>query len=240
MNKKLLVSLTVLLGVVSLAGVACSEAYPLKKWRYKMTVVIDTPEGVKTGSAVREVTFKTSTSRLPESGPTVTFTGEAVVVDLGKRGVLFALLKGANGSQDYGSDVSFRVFPYLITSKEPLDQLPNPGPKILSSAEYPIMVKFNDLNDPKTVKAVYQRDVSPPPYNVDENKEIAKLSQNLEMMFGSGVSLKEISIEIVDEPLIKMIDRWLPWLAALKGGYLHAGNTSRGAPLGLYGGNFKR
>ena len=47
-----LVVLAVLYGSAKLIW---RQAYPSGSWRYKMTVVVQTPEGIKTGSAVREV-----------------------------------------------------------------------------------------------------------------------------------------------------------------------------------------
>ena len=55
--------LLIILGVLIIGGVtfayAMSELNGNKSysWRYKMTVEIETPEGIKTGSAVREVTI---------------------------------------------------------------------------------------------------------------------------------------------------------------------------------------
>jgi hypothetical protein len=70
--------------------------------------------------------------------------------------------------------------------------------------------------------------------------------------FGAGVKLERAMLEIVHagtwpfnhygitgEPVTAGIDKRLPWLQKLKGGYLDGGFTSKDAPLGLYGGNFK-
>jgi hypothetical protein len=54
--------LVTMLGRALLLGIAVAEAAevtPLAgSWRYKMTVEVETPEGLKTGSAVREVFFR--------------------------------------------------------------------------------------------------------------------------------------------------------------------------------------
>lgn len=83
--------------IVLLATSACGEAaskrYP--DYRYLLTVEVDTPEGIKTGSSVIEVsTRKAGEYEIPT--PKQVFTrikGEAVAVDLGKRGTMFALLR---------------------------------------------------------------------------------------------------------------------------------------------------
>ena len=55
MKRKFSSGLVVLLAVVGVGYVACAEMFPSGTWRYKMTVTVETPEGIKTGSAVREV-----------------------------------------------------------------------------------------------------------------------------------------------------------------------------------------
>ena len=77
---------------------------------YKLTVNVQTPEGIKSGYTVREITnFDLRNDMLDwpsaEGGNPAKERGEAVVVDLGERGVLFALI-------DSGSEQElFRSFP---------------------------------------------------------------------------------------------------------------------------------
>jgi hypothetical protein len=93
------------IAVLLIAGIAVAkQIYPSATLRYKVTVEIETPEGIKTGSAVREV-FIQRQPELPESGPDIKPKGEAVVIDLGKRGVVFAL----TSFDDYRT--IFKVFP---------------------------------------------------------------------------------------------------------------------------------
>jgi len=99
-----------------------------------------------------------------------------------------------------------------------------PGNKVsardLTPDELPRLVSFKNPNDPKTA------------FLVDPN--------NLTEAFGRGVKWRRIRIELADgERLTRQIDRQFPWLMEIDGGYLHGGRTSRGAPLGLHGGNFK-
>jgi hypothetical protein len=67
--------------------------YPTCTFRYKLTAEVMTPEGLKTGSSVIEVSFS-STHPLPNPGrwSADTLTGEAVYVDLGGGKNLFVLL----------------------------------------------------------------------------------------------------------------------------------------------------
>jgi len=54
----------------AIAVVAMDDSYVSGTWRYKMTVVVETPEGIKSGSAVREVSNSTPWLGLdlPEAG----------------------------------------------------------------------------------------------------------------------------------------------------------------------------
>src|SRR5688572_22804894 len=76
--------------------------------RYRMTVEVETPEGLRTGSAVREVTLNDGKSWnwLPpfawfgEQRPQWRLKGEAVAVDLPSGQTLFVLLRSENGLSD--------------------------------------------------------------------------------------------------------------------------------------------
>lgn len=253
MNKKISIVLGALfIFMIGGVAVAMSDAFREKNysWRYKMTIAVETPEGLKTGSAVREINLKFVPNPLvgergnhPYSAD-LKLKGEAVVVDLGQRGKLFALLKGEAGNQNYSDALMFQVFSgptswgVLETAeyykdkkmgKITLDPLTYPG--------YPMLVAFEDMSDPKTVQRVlkWKRNTAPrypETYSLEEDY--------FEKIFGEGVKLKYITVEVMNEPVTwGVIDKMLPWLKGLNGGYLHGGFTARGAPLGLSGGNFQ-
>jgi hypothetical protein len=67
--------------------------------------------------------------------------------------------------------------------------------------------------------------------------------QNLSDSFGDGVSLKEVTLEIVDEPVTRKIENILPWLVSLNGKYLPYNGLPKDSPtrrLSLHGGHFSR
>lgn len=72
--------LLIVVVVIIAANAAWSAAFASGTWRYKMTVTVETPEGLKTGSAVREVYVARGLKITPESLPHVKVTGEAVVL----------------------------------------------------------------------------------------------------------------------------------------------------------------
>lgn len=76
-----------------------------------MTITVDTPEGLKSGSAVREVFVQYQPGFMGvQAGGHATLRGEAVEVDLGARGKLFALMR-SKFSEDAGYRIFFKVFP---------------------------------------------------------------------------------------------------------------------------------
>lgn len=175
--------------------VSCDEANAKNVWRYKVTVEIETPEGLKTGSAVRQLSKGRTGITFQESGSPAKISGEAVVVDLGERGVVFALLSDQSWKnslvQAFGHKVKFET-----------------GMKAEHKENIPSFVTFPDLNDPMTVKLVY------------ENKKYAdrteKKANNFEEIFEVGVSLKRITVEITEQPVTEIIYNYLPWLRSLK------------------------
>lgn len=63
---------------------------------------------------------------------------------------------------------------------------------------YPMLVTFGDLKDPKSVKEVKPDDLA--------------------ATFGSGTSLKSITLEITDEPVTEgVVEKVVPWVAELRG-----------------------
>ncbi len=117
--------------------------------RYKVTVTVTTPEGEKTGYAVREAGRETEMRILPQQGGVFynVVKGEAVVVDLGKRGVLFSIMSG----QDEAEFI-FKTF----AGKDQKNKA------VLAPVKYPYVgtFTFTDLSDPKTVKGVEYKNLA--------------------------------------------------------------------------------
>lgn len=187
--------------------------YPTGTWRYKMTVEVETPEGVKTGSAVREVTVISVPQFLPEVRPTVKLKGEAVVVDLGERGVLFALL---NGYKFEAARLPFYVFPSGKggTTREGIEHYKRlrAGPVQLAPAQYPKLVYFKDLNDPKTVGLVLEMKSCADPKTGVRDTTVCIEADHFEEVYGEGVRLRSVMMEMTDEQVTKRIKEELKWL----------------------------
>lgn len=220
-------------GILVLASTAyaVNEATQDKiySWRYKMTVEVETPEGVKTGSAVREVVEKFKYA--PHLGKDFPYRikrdvkGEAVVVDLGERGKVFALLKGYWLGVDHAVLITNYAIPrpkeYEERSAEYYDTLKDVE-IVLNPYQYPMFVTFTDLSDPKTVVPLLAYEKSNRPENW------AVKGSNFEKNFGGGVKLKSVTIEMTDEKVTEEALKHLPsfgketgfldWLKTLKYG----------------------
>lgn len=196
--KKLGIVVLVLLGIYG-----CWQIIrPSVTVRYRLTLTIDDNGKQTSGSGVIEV-FREDTTKIFGSsfgGYGYSFRGEAVAVDLGKKGVLFALLKGGYSSdseppyiiihafKDYfkGSSTSAKVSVIDDMRKLKWDR-----PKAdLNFDLLPMLVRFRDINDPKTVERVFP----------DE----------LDKSFGPGVKLVSATIEITRDSVTRKIKKVLP------------------------------
>jgi hypothetical protein len=206
--------------------------------RYRLTLEASADGVPKTGSGVIQVNYSKNNDPISRAEFSTSVRGEAVVLDLGPRGTLFALLKGGTDSRSVPEYIVLRAFDF------PGGAFPGPITKGLSQVQHlsgkrelplaslPLLVRFRDPNNPMTVEKVDPLD--------------------LEKSFGPGAKLNRATLEIVSsgvwpfnwlglsgEPITNSIEQRLPWLAGTKGGYLDGGLTSRNAPLGLHGGDFK-
>jgi hypothetical protein len=207
---------------------ACSDASGASKrypdYRYRLTVEVDTPEGLKSGSSVIEVsTSKSGASSIPSPNTISTrIRGEAVAVDMGERGTLFALLRSEE-SVDWAAGPLLTIVPDVpykdiedILEKENRDpsfdirmnklyKLSGQYelPRHYSNAQrrpkpsdpptaYPMMVTFKDMANPKSVT------------KIDPD--------NLAEFFGEGVKLTRITVERTDEDVTDTIEHKLAWL----------------------------
>ena len=171
--------------VVGLAG--CRDKH---EWHQKLTVVVDTPSGEVSGSSTIEV--RAAFGKLPLSNNEVNYriTGEATVVGIAPGRYLIALLSGSKeryyrAAHDKLKNLDRGDWLHLIPEMETILTLePN---------NYPLLVTFGDVKDPKSVRKV----------------DPAHLSET----FGPGYRLKKISLEITEESISdSRIENLLPWL----------------------------
>jgi hypothetical protein len=215
-------------------------AYPSITLRYRLTLEAEVDGQPKLGSGVIEVTYSKQPQIAAQHELSIGYRGEAVVLDLGKRGTLFALLKADTDSRSGPEWIVLRAFDF------PGGGLPTPveerikqvqrlsGKRELSLDSLPMLVRFRDINDPMTVERVH-------PSNLSER-------------FGPAVRLVRATLEIVPtgiwpfnsvglsgEPITTGILTRLGWLQRLHGGYLDGAFAGGGPALSnvLHGGNFR-
>ena len=206
-----LLSLVLTVGVVYAAAAMSGTGNKTYSWRYKMTVTVETPEGEISGSAVREMSNSTPLISLPDVGNPASVRGEAVVVNMGERGVLFALISSDSDMEFY---TAFRkLWPHGGSTPEGIkfySELPV-GTKVELQPGgfrgHPKLVTFTDMNDPKSVTLAQE-------WAFDrENRRYKKRlkADRMEELFGEGVKLKDITLEITDEPVTwGVVDKYLP------------------------------
>jgi len=180
-----------------LAGCWKSERY-----RYKLTLAVNTPEGVKRGSSVVEVVFWEVS--IPAKGIAHKLRGEALYLDLGPGArPLIALLGrqlkpySQQWSADGGPAIQQMSRLYDIPpSADIMDTIAKiarmRGPRTIAMNELPDLVTFADVNDPQTVIEVNPND--------------------LQAALGPGISWNEVTLESTDEPITKGIEQKLPWI----------------------------
>lgn len=183
--------------------------------RSRLTLVVETPEGERSGASITQNTIAFPGGLNKAQGYAIwsTLVGEAVVVDLGSRGLLFATFESKGGLARGGMDMynaAFSAFPRekfrgetgtgrLATDDYAayVDELNRLKPKgELPSKYLPVLVRFRDPSDPTSVELVDPLDLA--------------------ASFGLGVTLKSAFVEITDDPVTKGIEAKLPWLASSK------------------------
>lgn len=181
--------------LLALAG--CSEMNS-SRFRYKMTVEVETPQGLRTGSSVREISAG-RISKLFQLGDAhkawLKHRGEAVAVNMAHGRTLFVLLKEPKGNAGNAAVAALRqglpgeIGPDWV---EQLQQKQYLGRKaVLLPENYPLLVTFADINDPKSVERVDRA--------------------NLAASFGEGVKLKAITVEVTNEPMTTGIGKRFKW-----------------------------
>lgn len=180
--------------------------------RYRMTVEVETPKGVRSGSSVWSRGISRSIG--PITPYNASFKAEAAAVELPGGRMLFLLVKGQEGMVDayfpdlavYGENgandrvAHVRNIGNQVGAKVTLPCTPDAVAPFLASHKNvddltlycPMLVTFQDVNDPKSVQRVGPA--------------------NFETIFGLGVRLKRITVEVTDEPVTSGIQDRLGWL----------------------------
>jgi hypothetical protein len=147
-------------GTLVLAGCGVSGG---GRYRFRMTVEVETPQGLRSGSAVYEVTaHRTLALTAQEHAGGGGTRGEAVVVDL-PNGPMFVTLKMPVSGNDLGAVATLTLAPstrrgdvdsFIDAVRTLGDARDGEVKAALPRADWPLMVRFGDISDPKTVEQV--------------------------------------------------------------------------------------
>lgn len=202
--------------------------------KYRLTVEVTTPAGIKTGSGILAVVPDRNYNR----GGRTTVRGEAVFVDLGQDGAkgknLVALLAHRqDGRLDFDdiNYVALRAYGAARGNRVSFNDIQRQtGVVPVQGDLVPVLVSFGDPDDPKSARLV--------------------AIDHAEAVLGDGYAIRGLTAEVVPngywpidfggplgEPVTRGIDAKLPWLAApgdpaataLKAAGLPAGGEAREA-----------
>ncbi len=178
--------------------------FPTYSYNFRMTVAVETPEGVKTGSSVYSISAGKRPKLTAEEGSrSMVIKGEAVAVDLPDDKILFALLKTDSGSLSRLSmkalDPSFVSNGYdTVASARRLGSRKGVEENaVVPPEDYPILVTFADIDDPKSIELVDPNDLA--------------------ASFSEGYVLISITVELTDDPVTTGIEERFLWWSEVKG-----------------------
>lgn len=183
------------------------------RYRYRLTVEVDTPQGLKRGSGVIQVDTSKSEG-LEGSHIDSRVTGDAVAVDLPGGQTLFALLdkahdvvacgvippgrakaQAAAAAGNYDPN-EWREEIEDIKARSGVCDLPRLGPSPFPNDgmvnQWPSLVHFRDIHDPRTLERVDPDDAA--------------------ATFGAGVRIRRITVQMTNDPVTTGIEKRLPWL----------------------------
>ena len=208
----------VLLLCVALALAGCGRKI---SYRYKLTISLNTPDGVKTASVVNEITMVQTI--IKSEGTSDKLDGEALYLDLGPgRRPLIALINGncaqtfcsydfkniRRNEQYWSYQDPFSMMVQLYGDefadtwddvfKEYASFAKGRPPLVLRPRDLPLLVTFANINDPKSVLLVKSHDLA--------------------ATLGPGISWRSITLQPTHEALTRSIETKLPWLKKIKVG----------------------
>lgn len=194
---------TALAAITLTTQAGCNEVTRSSIIRYRMTITVETPQGVRSGSSVIEVNTVKGRRLGDDAGIGYRVRGEAAVVEMPNGQTMFATLQSKARGVDYPAYLLHSalnngvVSPPLSRSYEIGDweaeeaEARTVKPSIvLAETDYPILARFRDRNDPKTVEVVDPSD--------------------LQADFGNQVKLHSISITVTTDPVTTGIATKLP------------------------------
>lgn len=237
----------VLIGALLVSS--CAEWSP-HSYRFKMIVEVETPQGLVMGSSVYEVKAVNRTQLIAHDASRSWNTkGQSVMVDLPNGQTLFTLMKTGAHFGDMAGLSMAALYPKFAEQGYDLvdvaDKIDDRDDGVLESAvvprkrlakvfsnnkyskeyvsNYPMMVTFDDIKNPKSVKQVDPDDLA--------------------ASFGEGYGIKRITIALTDDPITTGLEKRLEWLSVHPEPRLdsdYKGSTDPNLSQRLWHGDFTR
>lgn len=168
------------------------------RYRFRMTVEVETPQGLRSGSSVYEVSaYKITALTSEEADRSAAVRGEAVVVDL-PQGPLFVLLKLTPTSRLYGfAQVSMAALDPEFQNDwvESAGRIAGSWSTLkgeVARQDWPLMVRFGAIDDPRSVEQVDPE----------------------------AVGVRRITVETTSDPVTNGIEKRLGWLPSQRGSFV--------------------
>jgi hypothetical protein len=178
-------------------------------YRARITVEVDTPQGVQAGSSIVEIQAGKTLALLPDEGKAqVELHGQAVAVDLPGGATLFALLGETKSGHDLEEALTSALVPsyrggaddFLKAVRELSASDAVGRSAVLNPESYPMLVRFRDVAEPTSVEIVEPAQVG--------------------ILASATGSIREISVEVTNLPVTRGIEKRLPWLGTSVTNYL--------------------
>jgi hypothetical protein len=186
------------LGIVALcAGLVGVVAYAYVnrdyKDRIKLTIEVQTPEGIKSGSGVIETAVWESADWGPSEARGIRrrARGDAIFVDLGQGRNLVALLAYGPDADEGNLFGLKRGALGIDKAVDWKDQAKVKGRGELPTSSLPILITFSNLNDPATARRIEP--------------------EAIDGVFGPGFKFRRAIVETTNEPIGPSIETKLLW-----------------------------
>lgn len=185
-----------------LLGGGCDPFAHAATIRYRMTVEVATPQGLRTGSSVIQSTISMRRTVYDPRAIDYNVKGEAVAVAL-PGGTLFAVLNNSAIGYDYPTYLLHNALTHGIASPalsrqydppEWMEEIAEAGkvrPIVaLQPVDYPTLVRFRDPREITSMEIVNAEDLA--------------------AAFGPGVHLQRILLQVTDDPVTNGIRGQMP------------------------------
>lgn len=183
---------------------------PAYQARYRLTIDVETPEGLRSGTSVFEQKHGVMMAGTAKAVRTRDVRGEATVVDLGHRGSLIALLMGVRWDRSWinptrqGWEVE-RAFMDHFGVKQPWDGHRSPILERLSRERTSPQISLYPQQLPMLVHVA-----DPRTWGIITLVDPGDLTKTC----GAGVRLSSARVAITADPISRTLNDRLPWLEA--------------------------